>query len=64
MKNIFTKKNVLTFLGALGAALVSTIVSRIQTKNDIAETVKAVLAEERRQMSDEACKEDVEEVNS
>ena len=56
MKKIFTKKNVLTFLGALGAALVSTIVSRIQSKNDISETVKAVLEEERRQINEAAAK--------
>ena len=52
MKNVFTKKNILTFLGALGAALVTTIVTRIQNKNDIAETVKAVLEEERRQINE------------
>ena len=62
MKKVFTKQNVLTFLGALGAALVTTIVNRIQSKNDISETVKAVLEEERRQIN-EAAQENIDQDN-
>ena len=62
MKKVFTKQNVLTFLGALGAALVTTIVNRIQSKNDISETVKAVLEEERRQIN-EAAQENMDQDN-
>ncbi len=62
MKKVFTKQNVLTFLGALGAALVTMIVNRIQSKNDISETVKAVLEEERRQIN-EAAQENMDQDN-
>ena len=51
-----TKKSVLTFLAAVGAALVTTLVSNIQENAQIESTVKKVLEEERKQIA-EAAKE-------
>ena len=51
-----TKKSILTFLAAVGAALVTTLISNIQEQNTIESTVKKVLEEERKQIA-EAAKE-------
>ena len=45
-----TKQDVGTFLGMLGAALLTTIIGKIQTETNIRSTVQATLAEERRQI--------------
>ena len=52
----FNKKTVWTFLAAVGAALVTTLVSNIQEQAQIESTVKKVLEEERKQIA-EAAKE-------
>lgn len=51
-----TKKSVWTFLAAVGAALVTTLISNIQEQSQIESTVKKVLEEERKQIA-EAAKE-------
>lgn len=50
------KSDVLTFLGILVSAVVTTILTRINEKNDIQSTVAEVLAEERRQIQEEEAK--------
>lgn len=51
-----TKGDVLTFLGILASAVVTTVLTRINEKNDIQSTVAEVLAEERRQIQEEEAK--------
>jgi len=55
-----TKSDVLTFLGIVASAIVTTLLTRIQSKNDMQENVRAILAEERRQINEAAAKEDQE----
>ena len=50
------KSDVLTFLGILASAVVTTVLTRINEKNDIQNTVAEVLAEERRQIQEEEAK--------
>lgn len=50
------KSDVLTFLGILASAVVTTVLTRINEKNDIQSTVAEVLAEERRQIQEEEAK--------
>ena len=52
-----TKKSVWTFLAAVGAALVTTLISNIQEQSQIESTVKKVLEEERKQIAEAAVKE-------
>ena len=47
-----TKSDVLTFLGIVGSAIVTTLLTRIQSKNDMRESVADILAEERRQINE------------
>ena len=47
-----TKSDILTFLGIVGTAIVSTLLTRVQNKNDMQEAVQAILTEERRQIND------------
>ena len=47
----FQKSDVLTFLGRLVSALITTLLTRRQQKNDISEVVQEVLAEERKQIA-------------
>ena len=50
------KSDVLTFLGILASAVVTTVLTRINEKNDIQSTVAEVLAEERKQIQEEEAK--------
>ena len=49
-----TKADVFAFLGILGTTLITTLITRFTEKKDMQETVAAVLAEERRQLEEEA----------
>lgn len=44
------KNEILTFLGALAAAFVSTLINKLVTRNEIRDTVQKTLEEERRQI--------------
>ena len=47
-----TKSDVLTFLGVVGSAIITALLTRIQSKNDMREAVSDILAEERRQINE------------
>ena len=47
-----TKSDIFTFLGIVGSAIVTALLTRIQSKNDMREAVADILAEERRQISE------------
>ena len=55
-----TKSDILTFLGIVGTAIVSTLLTRVQNKNDMQEAVQAILTEERRQINEAAMAENKE----
>jgi len=47
----FSKSDILTFLGLLFSALITTLLTRRQQKADISEVVQEVLEEERKQIA-------------
>lgn len=57
-----TKKDIFTFLGILFSAIVTTLLTRIQSKSDMQEAVHDILEEERRQINEAAVEENKETV--
>lgn len=58
MKRIkITKGDVIAFLGIVLTTAVTTLISRVQERGDIQDTVMAVLAEERRQIAEQEAKD-------
>ena len=57
-----TKSGILTFLGILFTTLIGTLLTRVQSKNDMQQAVHDILEEERRQISEAAVEKDQEDV--
>lgn len=51
-----TKTDILTFLGLVGSAVVTTVLTRISAKSDMQQAVSDILAEERKQIQEEEAK--------